>query len=127
MKLNPKEKAVLAGVLRDAEDLAAMEPATLGLPYGRALGAVKMKIADAKAGYVPMNLAGWIGRAPSPSESVMFHRAYKRLEALGLVERANLYGYGERTSHLRLTQAGEALTRQIADGHAAALVMEEVR
>jgi hypothetical protein len=112
MKLNPKEKAVLAGVLLDAEDLAGTDPASLGLPYGVALGRVKMKIADAKAGYVPMNLAGWIGHAPSPSESVMFHRAYKRLEALGL---ANLYGYGERTSHLRLTDAGERIARQLLE------------
>jgi hypothetical protein len=120
MKLNPKEKAVLAGVLRDVEDLAGLDPASLGLPYGLARGRVKMKVADAKAGYVPMNLADWIGHAPSPSESVVFHRAYKRLEALGLVERANLYGYGERTSHLRLTEAGERIARQLVE-------MEEVR
>ena len=63
-----------------------LHPAALGLPYGRQLGAVKLKVANAKAGYVPMNLAGWIGHAPSPSEAVMFHRAYKRLEALGLLE-----------------------------------------
>ena len=120
MKLNAKEKAVLAGVLRDAEDLAGLDPASLGLPHGVALGRVKMKVADAKGGHVPMNLAGWIGHAPSHSESVMFHRAYKRLEALGLVERANLYGYGKRTSHLRLTDAGERIARQL-------LEMEEVR
>lgn len=75
-----------------------------------------MKIADAEAGYVTLNLAGWIGHAPSPSESVMFHRAYKRLEALRLVDRVNLYGYSERTSHLRLTDAGERIARRITDG-----------
>jgi hypothetical protein len=66
MKLNPKEKAVLAGVLRDAEDLAGLDPASLGLPYGVALGRVKIKVADAKGGYVPMNLADWIGHARPP-------------------------------------------------------------
>jgi hypothetical protein len=113
MKLNPKEKAVLAGVLRDAERMAGLNPASLGLPHGVALGRAKIKVADAKAGYVPMNLAGWISHVPSPSESVMFHRAYKRLEALGLLERANLYGYDERTSHLRLTEAGERTAREL--------------
>lgn len=115
MKLNAKEKAVLAGVLRDADALAGTDPASLGLPYGPKLGRVKMKVADAKAGNVPTNLAGWIGHAPSPSESVMFHRAYKRLEALGLLERVNLYGYGERTTHLRLTDAGERIARQLVE------------
>lgn len=114
MKLNVKEKAVLAGVLADREHLAGMDYNGRGLDRNR-LGAYRIAIKDARAGYVRVNLAGWIGHAPSPSESVMFHRAYKRLEALGLVERANLYGYGERTSHLRLTDAGERIARQLVE------------
>jgi len=48
----------------------------------------------------------------------MFHRAYKRLEALGLLERDNLYGYGERTSHLRLTDAGERIAGELLETEA---------
>jgi len=58
-----------------------------------------------------MNLAGWIGHAPSNSERVLYHREYLRLEGLGLLERHNVRG-GRRTSHLRLTRTG----RWVAEG-----------
>jgi len=114
MKLTAKERLVLAGVLRDREAIAALDWKGDGVPRER-LGALRLRIDAARAGLVPMNLAGWIGHAPSPSEAVMYHRAYARLEAAGLMERHRLGGTG-RTSHLELTPAGEAMARSLAEG-----------
>lgn len=112
MNLNQKEKAVLLGVFADHERLANLPMNPAGMAYGPQLGAYRLRITDAREGYVPMNLAGWIGHTPTPSECVMYHRAYKRLDAAGLLERVNLNG-GRRTSHLRLTAPGEATARNL--------------
>lgn len=112
MKLTPKERIVLAGVLRDREHFAGL-PWDPGGIARRRLGTYRMPIADAREGYVPMNLAGWIGHTPSPSEAVMYHRAYKRLEARGLLHRVSLYGDGRRTTHLQLTDLGESVARNL--------------
>jgi hypothetical protein len=112
MQLTPKERAILAGVLRDREYLAGLEwnPGGIARPQ---LGAYRVRIADAREGYVPMNLAGWIGHSPTPSEAVMYHRTYKRLAERGLLRRVSLYGDGSRTSHLQLTDRGEAVARNL--------------
>lgn len=112
MQLTPKERAILAGVLRDREYLAGLDwnPGGVARPQ---LGAYRIRIADAREGYVPMNLAGWIGHNPTPSESVMYHRVYKRLAERGLLRRVSLYGDGSRTSHLQLTDRGEAVARNL--------------
>jgi hypothetical protein len=115
MKLTPKERAILAGVLRDREYLAGLDWTPGGVTRPQ-LGAYRIRIADAREGYVPMNLAGWIsggGRSPTPSEAVMYHRAYKRLAERGLLRRVSLYGDGSRTSHLQLTDRGEAVARNL--------------
>jgi hypothetical protein len=112
MKLNEKEKAVLLGVFEDREHLASLPSDPAGVAYGPQLGAYRLRIKYAQEGLVPMNLAGWIGHTPTESECVMYHRAYKRLEAVGLLDRINLCR-GRRTSHLRLTPAGEATARSL--------------
>lgn len=112
MNLTPKERAILAGVLRDREHLAGLDWHAEGI--GRAqLGAYRVRIADAREGYVPMNLAGWIGHSPTPSEAVIYHRAYKRLDRRGLIRRVSMYDDGRRTSHLQLTDLGEAIARNL--------------
>jgi hypothetical protein len=95
------------------DERAAVDRAGDGIPHGPALGGYRLRIADAKRGYVPMNLADWIGHAPTPSEAVMFCRVYASLQAKGLLQRANLYGGGRRTSHLRLTDLGESTARNL--------------
>jgi hypothetical protein len=109
MKLNEKEKSVLVGVMRDVARISSMSRESV-----RRFGAWKVR--DARDGYAAVNLACWIGHTPTPSERVMYCRAYSRLERLGLLERANLYGYSEKASHLRLTEEGKAIARQLADG-----------
>lgn len=112
MQLTPKERAVLVGVYRDREQLRALDGKGEGLPRAQ-LGTLRMRINYARAGLVPMDLAGWIGHAPTPSEHVMYHRVYGRLETAGLVERHRCPGRS-RTTHLSLTPAGEALARELA-------------
>lgn len=105
MQLNERQRLILAGVLKDHRALINMPTGRdVGLS-GDALGRRRLVVRDAQAGLVPMNLAGWIGHAPTPSECVLFHREYARLEGMGLLERCNLRG-GTRTSHLKLTSAG---------------------
>ena len=71
----------------------------------------RITVRNAQNGLVPMNLAGWLGRAPTHSDHVLFHREYLRLEGMGLIQRVSLTG-GRRTTHLRLTPAG----RRLAEG-----------
>lgn len=113
MKLNEKERLVLIGVLRDRDRLVRLDWRGDGVPYGPKLGAHRIRIDDARRGFVPMNLGTWLGHPPSGSEAVMFHRAYRRLEEKGLVERHNLHGYSGRTSHLRLTDKGQTIAREL--------------
>jgi hypothetical protein len=84
------------------------------------LGRLRLAVRDARVGLVPMNLAGWIGREPTNSECVLFHREYARLEGMGLIERWNPHG-GRRTSHLKLTPAGRRVAEKLlAEGIAEA-------
>ena len=112
MKLTPKERTILAAVLRDREHLAGLDWNPAGITREH-LGTHRLRVRDAREGYVPMNLAGWIGHTPTPSEAVMYHRAYKRLEARGLLRRVSLYGDGRRTTHLQLTDLGESVARNL--------------
>ncbi|MFM9963598.1 MAG: hypothetical protein ACKV2Q_20515 [Planctomycetaceae bacterium] len=118
MKLNLREQLVLAGVFRDGEYWAKQSWDGNGLRSTSQLGAYRIRIKDARQGLVPMNAGEWIGHTPTPSEAVMLHRAYKRLESAGLLERSNQSGYSDRTSHLRLSEAGEEMARQLANREA---------
>ena len=106
MQLNDKQRRVLAGVLCDRRRLGAMDWHAADNMPRKECGRHRLRIQQAREGYVPMNLGGWIGHPPSASEAVMYHREYHRLEAMGLIERYNFFG-GRRTSHLALTQFGE--------------------
>ena len=80
--------------------------------HGRQLDEWRERRQRAGAGIVPLRLAGWLGRRPTPTEAVQFHRAYlwgeragwwRRLKtegrtwALELVERSPAEGDGEAT------------------------------
>lgn len=114
MFLNDRQRQILLGVLEDRQRLAAMDPAQPGIPYGPARGAHRLRVRRAREGLVPMNLAGWIGRDPTNSDRVLFHRACVRLEGMGLLLRCNPAG-GRRTTHLKLTAAGQSLARRLLD------------
>lgn len=107
MHLTQRQHIVLLGILEDQRRLSDM-PTDAGSRLDR--GRQRITIRNAQNGLVPMNLAGWLGRAPTNSDHVLFHREYLRLEGMGLIQRVSLTG-GRRTTHLRLTPAG----RRMAD------------
>ena len=109
MPLTQRQRSVLLGVLEDQRRLADM-PTDIGSRLDR--GRQRITVRNAQAGLVPMNLAGWLGRAPTNSEHVLFHREYLRLEGMGLLERCSLTG-GRRTTHLRLTPAGRHMAEAL--------------
>ena len=109
MNLNERQRIILLGVLEDQRHLVDM-PTDVGSRIDR--GRQRIIARNAQAGLVPMNLAGWLGRAPTNSEHVLFHREYLRLEDMGLIERCNLTG-GRRTTHLRLTPDGQCMAEEL--------------
>ncbi len=113
MKLNRREQLILAGVFRDREHWAKQDWDGSGLRSTSQLGAYRIRIKDAREGLVAMNSADWLGNSPTPGDSVLMCRAYARLEKLGLLERCNL-GYSDRTSHLKLTEAGDEMAKELA-------------
>jgi hypothetical protein len=109
MPLTQRQRTVLLGVLEDQRRLADM-PTDIGSRLDR--GRQRITVRNAQNGLVPMNLHGWLGRAPTNSDHVLFHREYLRLEGMGLIQRVSLTG-GRRTTHLRLTPAGRRVAEAL--------------
>ena len=61
---------------------------------------------------VATNPTEWLGEPLTPSLRTMVSRAYKKLEAAGLVIRVNYYGEA-KTTHLQLTDAGRSLAQSL--------------
>lgn len=112
MPFNERQRLILIGILQDQKRLAAMSWGDDHNMSRDALGRHRLRIHQAREGLVQMALEDWIGRRPTNSEHVLFHRACVQLEALGLIERHNFYG-GRRTTHLRLTPAGRRAAEQL--------------
>ncbi|HOI53861.1 MAG TPA: hypothetical protein PLP01_01295 [Phycisphaerae bacterium] len=112
MNLSPRAETILMGVYEDRQRLADMDMHAADRQSARLKGQHRLDIIRARQGLVPLDLAGWLDREPTPSERVMFHHEQVRLEGLGVLERHNLSG-GRRTTHLRLTAEGERLAREL--------------
>ena len=109
MPMTQRQRTVLLGVLEDQRRLADM-PTDVGSRLDR--GRHRITVRNAQNGLVPMNLSGWLGRAPTNSDHVLFHREYLRLEGMGLIQRVSLTG-GRRTTHLRLTPTGRRVAEAL--------------
>ena len=109
MPMTQRQRTVLLGVLEDQRRLADM-PTDVGSRLDR--GRHRITVRNAQNGLVPMNLSGWLGRAPTNSDHVLFHREYLRLEGMGLIQRVSLAG-GRRTTHLRLTSTGRRVAEAL--------------
>ena len=109
MPMTQRQRTVLLGVLEDQRRLANMAT-DVGSRLDR--GRQRITVRNAQDGLVPMNLPGWLGRAPTNSDHVLFHREYLRLEGMGLIQRVSLTG-GRRTTHLRLTPAGRHMAEAL--------------
>lgn len=81
-------------------------------------GQIRARCEDLERLGVPSNLGGWLGHEPSPSDSASFSRTTRTMEAAGLIERHNWLG-GHRTTHIKLTPAGEKVAKRIVGGAAA--------
>ena len=116
MRLSPRQRLILTGVLRDMRHYAALEPR-----YGRewAIIVERERIEEARGGFVQTAPAAWLNKSLTASDHTMIGRDYHRLESLGLLERCNLRSDGNYTTHLRLTPAGimlaDNLEREVAD------------
>ena len=65
------------------------------------------------------DLALWLGHAPTPSDSAVFSRALRNMEAMGLVVRISRWD-GRRATHVQLTDEGRVeAERLVADQDAA--------
>ena len=115
LKLDRRARKILRGVLRDRDRLLSLDyRGGDQLPF-RQRGIYRLAILQARQGLVSMNLRGWLGHRPTPTEAMAACYQYSRLERLGLIEKHNVYGR-RRTTHLRLTEDGETVARQLLAG-----------
>lgn len=111
MKLSRRQELILIGILRDRTRLAAQTPR---YEHGnRTLASERYDIASAKEGLVRGNPAAWLGVGMNQSEYAMVSRNYKQLWAKGLILRHAFENSPERTAHLSLTAAGEAIAKAL--------------
>lgn len=113
VNLTARQRLILVAVLTDCRLLAEGAGAAdlASMPSARR-GRFVLVAARARRGLVRPALERWLGGTPTASERVLFSRDYRRLEAMGLLERVN-ERRGRRTTHLRLTEAGKRLAEAI--------------
>jgi hypothetical protein len=123
MKLNPKQKIVLAGVLRNQRTLAGLDYHAADHSPSIQRGRHRLAIVRAREGAVPIDLNDWLDRRPTNSDRVMYCRELDRLEIMGLLHRVNFYADRRamrRASHVKLTAAGREVAERLLAGEAAA-------
>ena len=118
MNLGHRAETILVGVHKNRKRLVSMDIYAADHWPRQQRRAYRQVIQNAQRGLVRMNMAGWLDRQPTPSDRVMFHHEFIRLERLGLLERHNRHG-GSRTTHLKLTAEGERLARVLLGEEAA--------
>jgi hypothetical protein len=113
MTLTPHMQEILAVVLAESRRLEAVEdrpPAGMDSERWRELCRERQEY---QAFGVRHDLAQWLGHPASPSESAVFSRALRNMEAMGLVLRVNRWG-GSRTTHVQMTAGGRAEAERLA-------------
>lgn len=86
-QLRDDRGATLGEPQPEAPDRTAMDSGVYGAAwteYHRRLRDWKVHHRQALDGVVPLRLAGWLGRAPTHSETTLFSRAYAEGERRGL-------------------------------------------
>jgi hypothetical protein len=113
MTLTPHMQEILAIVLAESRRLEAVgdrPPGGMDRDRWRELSRERQEY---QAFGVRHDLAQWLGHPSSPSESAVFSRALRNMEAMGLVLRVNRWG-GSKTTHVRLTASGRAEAERLA-------------
>ncbi len=124
MRLTPHMRTVLKEVLADIERLEGM-PQHLEPSMDRDVWrARRLERQELERFGVRYRLERWLGRPPSRSDSAVFSRTLRHMEDLGLLVRVNRWGPRSatrvgRTTHVRLTPAGERLARDLAEEESA--------
>ena len=115
MNLTPHMKTILTAVLVDVRRLEAVPdrpPPGMDRDRWRDLWHERKEYDQFG---VHHDLGRWIGHTPSPSESAVFSRALRNMEAMGLVVRVSRWG-GGRATHVYLTPLGRTeAERLVAD------------
>ena len=112
MQLTTLHRRILVAVLRERDSLLALAPDwRVTDPH------VRMKIADARSGFVRLDPWAYLGHAPDAASRRRLSRAYAKLEAIGMVTRGSQYG-SQRTTMLALSAQGQRVARALA-GNAA--------
>jgi hypothetical protein len=120
MTLTPHMQEILTVVLAESRRLEAAwdrPPADMDRERWRELYRERQEY---QAFGVPHNLARWLGHAPTASDSAVFSRALRNMEAMGLVLRVNRWG-GSKTTHVRLTASGRTEAERMVREQEAAL------
>ena len=113
MTLTPHMQEILAVVLAESRRLeAAGDRPPAGMEHERWRELCRER-QEYQAFGVRHDLAQWLGHPPSPSESAVFSRALRNMEAVGLVLRINRWG-GSKTTHVQLTASGRAEAERLA-------------
>ncbi|MEO1498885.1 MAG: hypothetical protein AAFV43_17240 [Planctomycetota bacterium] len=110
--ISPLEHALLAAA---AQELAQWESTDVSViheqPTPRERARVREAIADANYDTVKLSVRGWLGAEYCNDRGRhRVSRALGKLESLGLVERLRMGT--TRTTHLRITPAGKAASKQ---------------
>ena len=119
MRLTCHMRTILAAVLADIRRLEAVpDRPSPGISRDQWREAWRERQELEQFG-VRHDLARWLGYPPSPSDSAVFSRTLRQMEDLGLLVRVNRWGRRSatrvgRTTHVRLTPAGERLAEDVA-------------
>lgn len=108
MRTTKNVRIVLTGALQATERLENSDLRAFDRQDFEALG-------------IRYDLRAWLGRSPTASETSSINRTVKRMESEGLLECNAQWAYlggVSRTTHVKLTPAGERLGKQVRQ-HAA--------
>jgi len=119
MTLTPNMKTILVAILEEVRRLEAVpDKPPPGADRERWYNLWRER-KEHEAFGVRHDLTRWLGHAPTASESAVFSRALRNMEAMGLVVRVSRWG-GSRATHVQLTDMGRAeAERLVADQDAA--------
>jgi len=120
MTLTPNMEILLVGILGDVRCLEAVpdkSPPGMRHEQWRTLWRERR---DYDQFGVYHDLAHWLYGKPNASDSAVFSRALRHMEATGLVVRLSRWG-GTKTTHVRLTPYGRAEAERLLAEQEAAL------
>lgn len=105
MKLTEHMKTILTSVLWDMRNI--VHECNLRRESLDEQREARRRRRELDAWGVRYDLARWLMRPTTPSDSAVFSRAMRNMDDMGLLVRVSRWG-GRRTTHVRLTSAGLA-------------------